>query len=187
VPRPAGCELPKSWSEPEPVPRWCEVAEIHYVVIPPHRPNDARHYRFIVPIEDFADIAKDFATLASRWRGGEGGMLDGTSITVEAWREGHLRSIMTNETQPDNPAAMTALGVHRMLLAYAPSGTVPRARSFDIADDGSYPCQTPGFATSDPDGLGVGDDACARQRSLRGSNPPARNAQPAGSTGNAIE
>ncbi len=57
------------------------------------------------------------------------------------------------------------LEVKRLLLIYGPSGKVPRDGDWNIRDRGPLPNDPrliAEFATPDPDGYGVGKDACAK-------------------------
>lgn len=180
VPRPANCYLLLD-QDPDRAPppsRSCGPIEVRYAIIGAEgRASGTRHYRFLVPPEDFREAGSLFNRLARRWRGAENQALDGTMIAVEQYQDGRLRSITTNDdamTAPDNPAAMFLLAVHRLLLSYAPTGTVPRAYSFTVTRHPDvWPCQGDEFATPDPDGFGIGEDACARHLARHRAAPAA--------------
>ncbi|MDP8995113.1 MAG: hypothetical protein M3N07_09070 [Pseudomonadota bacterium] len=169
VPQPLDCYLAAGSEFNQ--QRWeregCHWIAVRYSVIGPGEGPEAnlRRYDFIVPEEEFRGAVAQFNRLARRWRGGEGAVLDGTSVGIEQYRRGRLRSMATNAPlaiEPSNPAANLLLEVHRLLLAYGPSGAVPLNGSFAVGGPASS-CMARTFNAPDPDGFGAGDDPCARE------------------------
>jgi hypothetical protein len=178
IPQPLGCYLPGPDLDEERYRReGCGLIAVRYTIIGGAEAPEPRlrRFRFHVPEEEYRALVQDYDRLAARWSGSSGGVLDGTSVGIEQWREGRLRSMESNAPilfEPGNPAARALLDVHRLLLAYGPSGAVPRSSSFTIEpqSEADYPCMGQTFATPDPDGFGAGEDPCARQL----ARPPRR-------------
>ncbi|HZF95605.1 MAG TPA: hypothetical protein VEZ20_12130 [Allosphingosinicella sp.] len=165
LPRPHDCDL-AARTEGD----GCGEVVARYTVIGRDEapPPAVRRFNFHVPEEEYREAVAAFDRLAERWRGSRTGLLDGTSIGIEQFRGGRLRSMRSNSSahfEPDSPSAALAVHVHRLLLAYGPTGAVPRNAGFTVEprDDDDYPCMAQTFDTPDPDGLGAGADACARQ------------------------
>lgn len=124
-------------------------------------------FHFILPQEDARELLGISDRLAQAWGRGRSGTLDGTTIAFELTKRGKTRSMISNEsldTDHRNPAAWVGAELHRLAFAYGPTGQIPRRydwHSFE-SEDGRFPCNNPGLNVPDPDGFGVGDDACAR-------------------------
>lgn len=178
IPQPIDCYLP---TEPFDQDRYeregCGMIAVRYTVFGRDEAPEPRirRFNFQLPEEEYREAVGQFDRLARRWRGGRGGLLDGTRVGVEQFQGGALRSMETNATisfEPDNPAAHLLSDVHRQLLAYGPAGAVPRGSGFTVAsrEPDEYPCMGRTFADPDPDGFGAGEDPCARQL----AEPPPR-------------
>ncbi len=153
----------------------CSLVRVRYNMIGRGEPPlPRRDYSFFVPEQEFRDVDANFEALAERWQD-PGPDRDGTVIAVERNRRGRSLYLASDRVEPGNPAAFLAGAVHRLLLAYGPAGTVPRAEDFTISSQPYGPCQPTDFVTPDPDGFGVGADTCARHRNTRAA-PPARGA-----------
>jgi hypothetical protein len=177
VPQPLGCYLPLEPIDQARLQReGCRWVEVRYGRFGRHAlAGQIRFDQFIVPEGDYRDVVGQFELQARNWSDPHG-TLDGTAIGVELYREGRLRSLSSNDAGPASPTATLGVAVHGLLLAYGPTGTVPRSSSFMITPvEPDYPCMGTDFVTPDPDGFGTGDDACARQRASRAA-PPARSA-----------
>lgn len=124
-------------------------------------------FRFVLPQEDARQLLGVSDRLAQAWVGGRSGTLDGTSIAFELTKRGKTRSMISNEsldTDHRNPAAWIGAEMHRLALAYGPTGQIPRRYDWhsNLHGDPRFACNDPGQNTPDPDGFGVGHDACAR-------------------------
>jgi hypothetical protein len=127
-------------------------------------PPQAQSWRFIVPEEDFREVVGAFDRAAARWQGDDAIVCDGTAVHVERVHAGWVTSISTNEDRwmaPSNPGALLLPDIQRLVLAYGPSGVAPRSYDWTVSPDHDSAC-TAGLNTPDPDGVGAGDDACAR-------------------------
>jgi hypothetical protein len=177
VPQPLNCYLIVSddFDEARAEQEGCHSIEARYTLIGGTvQAPSVRHYRFVVPGVDYARAVEEFNRLARRWRGSSAGWLDGTTIGVEQFSEGELRSIASNsppERAPGDPAAIFSRQLHRLLLAYAPAGTVPLSGDFTVADRIDAPCMGNTLNVPDPDGFGTGDDACARHIEMQRASP----------------
>lgn len=167
IPLPHDCFLPAEPAfDPARFPReGCREVEVRYGRIGQHRLAGQMHFdQFIAPEGDYRDLVARFEAMAHNWSDPHG-TLDGTPIGVEFYREGHLRSLSSNDAGPASPTAVLGVAVHRLLLAYGPAGAVPRSSNFMIAGvEPGFPCMGTDFVSPDPDGFGSGDDACARAR-----------------------
>lgn len=133
----------------------------------PSTAADFEDFRFILPQEDARELLGVSDRLAQTWTGDRSVTLDGTSIAFELTKRGKTRSMISNEslvTDHRNPAAWIGAEMHRLALAYGPTGHIPRLYDWhsNESDDGRFPCNNPGLNVPDPDGFGVGDDTCAR-------------------------
>lgn len=133
----------------------------------PRTASQFEDFRFILPQEDARELLGVADRLAQDWTGGRSFTLDGTSIGFELTKRGKTRSMISNEpldTDHRNPAAWVGAELHRLALAYGPTGQIPRRYDWHSSDsdDGRFPCNNPGLNVPDPDGFGTGDDACAR-------------------------
>lgn len=102
-------------------------------VRPKGRPT--REYRFHVPWEDLQVTLQAFDARALRWRGQLGMSTDGTSILVERVKEDVVSSIYTNastSSEPGNPAAQLRTDLHALMLAYGPTGSIPRSYDWHV-------------------------------------------------------
>ncbi|HEX8193096.1 MAG TPA: hypothetical protein VF552_09365 [Allosphingosinicella sp.] len=178
IPQPLDCYIPAERLDQHRYEvEGCGMIAVRYTIFGRDQAPEPhiRRFNFHVPESEYREAVAEFDGLARRWRGGSGGMLDGTSVGVEQFREGRLRSMQTNATigaEPNNPAAHLLPSVHRLLLAYGPAAAVPRASGFTVeaAEANDFPCMGQAFADPDPDGFGTGQDACARQM----ASPPRR-------------
>lgn len=168
VPRPFNCFIPSpDYRFPESErSRLCRYVEVNYSIVGRGpRAIPIRRFVFRIPEEEYRDAIAEFDQRARHWRGSGGPGTDGTGVAVEQFRGGRLRSMRTNSSVgyfPDNPAMQVLPYVHRMLLAYGPTGAVPISESFTVGDGAYDPCLPSTFNTPDPDGFGTGGDPCAR-------------------------
>lgn len=171
IPRPFDCYLApgRHFDEERHRREGCRMIAVRYTIFGRDEAPEPRirRFSFHVPEEEYREVVADFDRLARRWRGSDGGVLDGTGVGVEQFREGRLRSIDSNAPtmfKPDNPAANMRLHVHRLLLAYGPAGAVPRNSDFAVGrrEFEELPCMAQSFDEPDPDGFGAGQDACAK-------------------------
>jgi hypothetical protein len=126
--------------------------------------SQAQTWRFIVPEEDFRDAIGAFDRAAAHWWGDNVIICDGTSVEIERVHAGAVTSMSTNAIRgdsPSNPGAILLPDVQRLVLAYGPSGAVPRSYDWTVSFDPASACRSD-LNTPDPDGVGAGDDACAR-------------------------
>jgi hypothetical protein len=126
-----------------------------------------KDFNFILPQEDARELFGVADRLSAAWQGGASGYVDGTSVAFELVKNGGVRSMRSASGMDGakiSPAAWIAAEVHRFALAYGPAGQVPRGSDWHsyVNSDGRFPCNNPGLNVPDPDGFGVGDDACAR-------------------------
>lgn len=171
IPQPLDCYLPTDPFDQDRYEReGCGMIAVRYTFFGRDEAPEprVRRFNFHVPEEEYRDAVAEFDRLARRWHGGSDGVLDGTSVGVEQFRDGRLRSMETNAPigfEPNNPAAHLLPNVHRLLLAYGPAGAVPRRSGFTVEprEQTEYPCMGQTFAEPDPDGFGAGQDPCARQ------------------------
>ncbi len=187
VPQPLNCYLPDDGNFVE--TRWphegCAYIRVDYSIIDQRDDRaPAQRHRFIIPEEAFRVAVIEFNGLAEQWRGSHQGWTDGTMVGIEQYRGGRLRSIESNAPY-SHPVAAFTHQVHRLLLAFAPTGTVPRSYDFTIETLAEYPCQGTSFNVADADGFGVGDDPCARflaerSRGSDGVDRAGRDTEPAG-------
>lgn len=193
VPQPRNCYLPDDNDFDETRSHEsCAYIRADYSIIDERAP--AQRHSFIIPQGEFRAAVTEFNRLGKRCHGSAAHWTDGTSVGIEQYRGGRLRSIDSNAPYPDrrgNPVAAFAHQVHHLLLAFAPTGTVPRNSDFTIETASDYPCQPTSFNEADADGFGVGGDPCARFLAERSSGPDrpnraVRNAVPAG-TADSVE
>ena len=124
-------------------------------------------FRFIVPQEDGREVLIAADRLSTTWSGSGRKSVGGTYVSFELITDGQVRSMDAKASfagDYNNPAAFVAAEVHRLALAYGPVGEIPRRydwHSFE-SEGGRFPCNNLGLNVPDPDGFGVGDDACAR-------------------------
>lgn len=125
--------------------------------------GESREYRFHVPWEDLEVTLQAFDARARRWRGQRGMATDGTPIMVERMKEGRVTSIDTNavtSSEPANPAAQLRTDVHALLLAYGPTGSVPRSYDWDVDET---TCSERALNTPVPQGT-IREAACTGSR-----------------------
>lgn len=118
-----------------------------------------REYRFHVPWEDLEVTLQAFDARARRWRGQRGMSTDGTPIMVERVKEGQVTSIDTNAAtnwEPANPAAQLRTDLHALVLAYGPTGSIPRSYDWHVDET---TCSERGLNTTVPQGA-IRDAAC---------------------------
>jgi hypothetical protein len=165
-PLPHGCLLSYRGTADEKVLS-CERVEVDYTLIDirDNRPVVRSTHRFEVPEADFGSANEAFNAAAESWPGDvDTAIVGGTWVEVEQFVDGMLRSASTNLPTPSAPTSVLLTHVHRLLLAYAPAGTVPRSSVFAAEEAAEYPCIGAEMNTPDPDGFGVGTDACGRSR-----------------------
>jgi hypothetical protein len=126
-----------------------------------------REYQFDIPDEDLMVTLDAYDLRARRWMGETGLGADGTAIFVERVRDGAITSMHSNSNagwSPGNPAVQLGSDVLRLMLAYGPSGVFPRSYDWHVSagEHADYPCAGYDLNGADPDGFGVGADACAQ-------------------------
>jgi hypothetical protein len=125
-----------------------------------------REYRFRVPREDLQVTLGAFDARGGQWRGERGMAVDGTAILVERVKAGRATWIYTNsspDSSPANPAAQLSTDLLALMLAYGPTGMIPRSYDWNVGrpDRGSK-CLGVGLNTPAPEGVRLGNDDCAR-------------------------
>lgn len=191
APQPKDCLTPHGGTIDEvdrDEPRFCRDVLVTYALIA--RPGikikvATGRWTFHIPVADYRALAEGIDMRLDAWRGipivtdAKDGLQwitvnsDGTGVGVERARDGKIRSVANNDLDsqaPNNPAAFAKSEVQRLLLIYGPSGKVPRDGDWNIRDRGRLPndpCLIAEFATPDPDGYGVGKDACAKALKAR--------------------
>lgn len=133
----------------------------------PRTVSEFEDFRFILPQEDARELLGVADRLAQDWTGDRSFALDGTTIGFELTKRGKTRSMISNGSLHDdhrNPAAWVGAELHRLALAYGPTGQIPRSYDWHsfTDQDGRFACNSRGLNVPDPDGFGTGDDACAR-------------------------
>lgn len=172
VPRPSDCAT-----------RWIDIdnddrgkACAHYLVrmrkvsttpIEPGGSAIREDFRFILPVQSAEELFNVADQMSDRWRGTTVWWTDGTVVSFELHKLGQVRSMYSNAPLSydyRNPAAWVAAELHRFALAYAPNGQIPLNSDWHsyAPESGGFPCGIAGLNKPDPDGFGVGDDACAR-------------------------
>ncbi len=175
-PHPHGCAMTGEGGGSGDGPMRCDRVEVDYFLVDADVYGRGTVLRsthgFEVPEEDYQSAIDSFNAAAGNWSGERATILGGTWVEVEQFHEGRMRSISSNSDTPSAPTAMLLPRVHGLLLAYAPAGTVPRSVSFAAeAPYSEQPCSGAEMNAPDPDGFGVGNDACAR---ARGRSPAER-------------
>lgn len=169
-PLPHDCSLDNGGLASRDVTRSCRRVEADYFLLDTdptnNEPSRLRStYRFEIPEEDFRNAIRGFNSAAESWPGERTTIVGGTWVDVEQFVEGHLRSMASNSETFTAPTAVLLPLVHRLLLAYAPVGTVPRSVGFASEKPYSdWPCSGAEMNTPDTDGFAVGNDGCARLR-----------------------
>lgn len=138
-----------------------------------HEGGSVEEHRLIASYEDVREVVELFDARADRWRGTTGFGTDGTSVIAErvtAKNTSHGHSNAHPGQDPLNPMAGLRVDLNRLLLAYGPTGRVPRLRDWHIwpAVHAEAPCHGGDYNTPDPDGIGAGSDACALSRRTTG-------------------
>lgn len=126
-------------------------------------------YRLFASYEDVREVIDMFDARSDGWLGATGLGLDGTSVIAERVATGRVSYGDSNarpSEDPLNPIAGLGADLNRLLLAYGPTGRVPRLVDWHIlpANHAEAPCHGGDYNLPDPDGIGVGEDACARSR-----------------------
>ena len=120
--------------------------------------------RFVVPPEEGELLLARLNAPLERWHGENFSTLDGTVVAIERVRAGQTMSMSSNTyaTDPANPAPQLSTDLHRILLAYGPTGFAPRSGDWHVPHDpiGEDPCNDPALATPLDRGFGVGDSDC---------------------------
>ena len=94
-----------------------------------------REYRFDVPWEDLTMILEAYDTRARQWRGQRSMSADGTSIAIERVAKNRITSMITNAaagSEPNNPGAQLRTDLHGLMLAYGPTGVIPRSYDWHV-------------------------------------------------------
>lgn len=175
-PLPRDCFLDNGGLASRDVTLSCRRVEVDYYLLDTDPTNNepARlrsTYRFEVPEEEFRNVVRSFNSAAESWPGEPTLDVGGTWVEVEQSVDGNIRSMSSNSETFTAPTALLLPQVHRLLLAYAPVGTVPRSSGFAAEEPYSeWPCSGSEMNTPDIDGFGVGDDGCAGfRRQQKGS------------------
>lgn len=172
VPQPSDCAT--RWIDDDSDARGKACA--HYLVrmlkvsttpIEPSGSTKREDFRFILPAQSAEELFNVADQMSDRWRGTNVMWLDGTGVSFELHKRGRVRSMSSNGLLSHdyrNPAAWVAAELHRFALAYGPEGQIPLNPDWHsyVPEGGGFPCGIAGLNVSDPDGFGVGDDACAR-------------------------
>jgi len=126
-------------------------------------PLSLTQHKFIVPEEDFREVLGDLEDRMKKWNGELGSWVDGTNLSIEYVREGNIRSMSSNAHSADSPVSQFGSDVQRLALAFGPTGMIPRGYNWhaDIAPES--PCSGLELNTPDKDGIGMGDDDCAKK------------------------
>lgn len=127
-------------------------------------------FKFVVPAAEYESFYLTLKSKMDSWDGSWQGMTDGTGTSIELHSGGRISSYHSNlplDFSPDNPAAFAALNMRMIALAYAPTGLTPRDPSWTVRPpkdklQPKFRCAWPGMNDADPDGYGIGDDACAK-------------------------
>lgn len=135
--------------------------------IEPGGPAKREDFRFILPAQSAEELFNGAHEMSNRWRGTTVSWLDGTAVSFELHKRGRVRSMYSNgplSYDYRNPAAWVAAELHRFALAFGPEGQIPLNPDWHsyAPEGGGFPCGIAGLNVPDPDGFGVGDDACAR-------------------------
>jgi hypothetical protein len=127
----------------------------------------AREYRFQVPREDLQVTLEAFDARARVWSGQKGMDLDGTTILVERIKPGRATSTYSNSSpnsSPTNPAAQLGTDLLSLMLAYGPTGMIPRSYDWTVGHPApGSKCLGVGLNTPVPDGVGSAPDVCASE------------------------
>jgi len=120
-----------------------------------------RTAEFFVPGEEVDALVGDLDARLTRWRGTDTVTFDGTRVSLERVRNRSVRSVDTNNDEPDNPASQLRRDLHRILLAYGPTGFAPRSTDWSVRSVAERDsCNNPELATPLDRGFGVGDSDC---------------------------
>lgn len=173
TPQPAGCLMwwqDQNLSDAE-MKRTCKIVAVHVWRSASQSdtvPGMVDHRKFYVPLDDYTDAIESFNDRVSDWRGGRSAILDGTGLNLEHSYQGKIGSMIANagERPSENPLSQFARDIHRVVLAYGPTGFFPQNARWRNRYDPDYPCNG-GLAGTDPDGMGAGDDACAAKLRAR--------------------
>lgn len=143
--------------------RACGASRVHVRRIDQFDRTVAASHFFLPPEESDA-FFEELDLRLSRWKGSNYGGTDGTGIEVERVSAGRVTSMSSNASaaHPDNPAAQVSGDLHRILLAYDPSGFAPRSYNWDVreAGDTEDPCNNQALATPLDRGFGIGNSDC---------------------------
>ncbi|MBA4760222.1 hypothetical protein [Sphingomonas sp.] len=161
---PSGC-IPRDRARPTGADgaRMCRAAHVHV------RRNDAASgatalARFHIPREDGDAVLEQLDARLARWQGPNFASTDGTGVSLERVRAGHVRSMRSNSSpQYDigNPAAQLRGDLLRILLAYGPAGFAPRAEDWHVDPPGAdWGGCSPGLAAPLDRGFGAGNSGC---------------------------
>ncbi len=186
APQPRGCLTPYGGNADDidrDAPRFCRDVLVTYRIARKGEgtsPDRSGTWTFHIPVTDYRALVEGVDPRLDRWKGVDNGppradgsveiviVSDGTSVGVERRKDGKVRSMSNNygdDLAIGNPASFAKSQVQRLLLLYGPSGKVPRDADWNVngrTDRPDDPCALPVFATPDPDGYGVGRDACAQ-------------------------